>query len=390
MEQSQELSALELELKKYEMTFPILIKLSAFLEKSTHLRGKRIGWHCHLTGLTAATAEVLLKAGVELIMSECTESTSDRAAIEYMKKLGAKIYQGPDGPRKVLNHKPELLSDTGFVLSTEYLKDLESGTQYVYGGCEITTSGIKKIRQLGELRFPLININDGELKTLIENFHGVGDGVIDALFRLTGRMWSGRPAAVLGYGRVGAGVAYYLRRAGAVVSIVEMDAIRRLIAHYDGFALLSLEKALAQCELIVTASGCLSVIRHEQLKLAKDGMFLMNVGHWPEEIDLVDIKNNAIAHRQPEAFLDEFEIKAERSSTTKKVFLIGSGGPANVVMLSGSPEPTLIHLCTEILCMDHLSKLQSDGVKLEPREIPVPREVQKQCSLLALQSLGLE
>jgi adenosylhomocysteinase len=388
MEMAQPISSLEGQLKKYEFAFPILTKLSAFLEASAHLKGKRIGWHCHLTGLTAASAQVLIKAGAELIMSECTASTTDWAAVKFMKQLGAKVYQDSDSPRKVLDHKPELISDTGFVLSTEYLKDLEAGQSYVYGGCEITTSGIHKMRQLAALKFPVININDGELKTLIENYHGVGDGVVEALFRLTGRMWSGRSAAVIGYGRVGAGVANYLRKAGAAVHVVELDPIRRLVAHYDGFCLLTLEQSLRQCELIVTASGCLSVIGYEQLRLAKDGMLLMNVGHWAEEIDLAGIRTNAVAYRQVSNHLDEYEIADGDSS--KRIYLIGSGGPANVVMLSGSPEPTLIHLTTEILCLNHLSSMQSKGAKIEAGEIAVPTEVQRQASILALQSLGLD
>jgi adenosylhomocysteinase len=179
-----------------------------------------------------------------------------------------------------------------------------------------------------------------------------------------------------------------LRKAGAAVHVVELDPIRRLVAHYDGFCLLTLEQSLRQCELIVTASGCLSVIGYEQLRLAKDGMLLMNVGHWAEEIDLAGIRTNAVAYRQVSNHLDEYEIADGDSS--KRIYLIGSGGPANVVMLSGSPEPTLIHLTTEILCLNHLSSMQSKGAKIEAGEIAVPTEVQRQASILALQSLGLD
>lgn len=385
---TQPFTSLEEELERYALSFPILDRLSTYLESSGHLCDRKIGWHCHLTGLTAATAKVLVKAGARLYMSECTASTTDWAAVTFMKQLGAQVYQGSDSPRKVLDNQPEIFSDTGFVLTSEYLKDFDQGKRYAFGACEITTSGIHKMRMQKGLRFPVININDGELKTLIENYHGVGDGVIEALFRLTGRVWAGRPAAVVGYGRVGAGVANHLKRIGALVYVVENDPIRRLVAHYDGFGLVNLNSAMSTCELVVTATGSKFVIGVEQVKQARDGILLMNVGHWAEEIDLATMKADCVSHRTVVRHLDEFEFGT--NGLSKKVYVVGSGGPANVVMLSGSPEPTLIHLTTEILCMQHLLKLHSEENSLQPGENPVPQEVQRQASLLALQSLGLE
>ena len=383
-----QLRSLEEELEHYAFSFPILEKLQAFLDSKGDLAGRRIGWHCHLTGLTAASAKVLIKAGAKLFLSECAASTSDWAAVNYMKQLGAQVYQGAEGPRKVLENKPEIISDTGFVLSNEYLKDLAEGKDYVFAGCEITTSGIVKLRQQPEMMFSVININDCELKTLIENYHGVGDGVMEALFRLTGRVWAGRAAAVVGYGRVGAGVAEHLRRAGATVYVVENDPIRRLVAHYDGFGLMRLSAALSSCELVVTATGSKFVIGGDELRFCRDGVILMNVGHWAEEIDMLGLRSRCVSMRTVAKHLDEFELESEDG--TKKVYVVGAGGPANVVMLSGSPEPTLIHLSTEILCMRYLLNLKEQKQTLAAGENRVPQDVQRQAALLALQSLNLD
>lgn len=385
---TQQLRSLEEELEHYSFSFPILEKLQGFLDSKGDLAGRKIGWHCHLTGLTAASARVLMNAGAKLFMSECTAATSDWAAVNYMKQHGAQVYQGAEGPRKVLDNKPEVISDTGFVLISEYLKDLAAGKDYVFGGCEITTSGIYKLRKQSGMDFSVININDAELKTLIENYHGVGDGVIEALFRLTGRVWAGRPAAVVGYGRVGAGVASHLRRAGAMVYVVENDPIRRLVAHYDGYGLLKLPAALSSCELLVTATGSKFVVGSDEFRYCRDGLILMNVGHWAEEIDLVGLRAQCRSTRPLVKHLDEFELEGEDGS--KKIYVVAAGGPANVVMLSGSPEPTLIHLSTEILCMRYLLNQKDLGTALAPGENCVPQEVQRQASLLALQSLNLD
>lgn len=384
---TQPYTSLEEELERYAFSFPILDKLTEYFATEGRLEGRRIGWHCHLTGLTAAAARVLVRAGAKLFVSECTAATTDWAAVTYMKQLGVNVYQGFDSPRKVLDNRPEVTSDTGFVLSSEYLKDLETGNQYVFAGCEITTSGIHRLRELADLPMPVVNINDGELKALIENYHGVGDGVLEALFRLTWRVWAGRAVSVVGYGRVGAGVANYLRRTGATVFVVEVDPIRQLVAHYDGYGLMDLHEALASTELIVTATGARSVIGAPELPILRDGAVLMNVGHWAEEIDVAVIRQLAKSQRPVAKHLEEYSLPC--GDTTKKIYVIASGGPANVVLLSGSPEPTLIHLTTELLCMNYLAGLSEKSGALKPGEHAVPKEVERRASILALQCLGL-
>ncbi len=384
---TQPYTSLEEELERYAFSFPILDKLTEYFASEGRLEGRKIGWHCHLTGLTAAAARVLIKSGAKLFVSECTAATTDWAAVTYMKQLGVNVYQGFDSPRKVLDNRPEVMSDTGFVLTTEYLKDLDAGNQYVFAGCEITTSGIHRLRQLNDLPMPVVNINDGELKALIENYHGVGDGVLEALFRLTWRVWAGRAVSVVGYGRVGAGVANYLRRTGANVSVVEIDPIRQLVAHYDGYGLMDLHHALSSTELIVTATGGRAIIGASELAILRDGVVLMNVGHWAEEIDVPAIRQASKGQRPVAKHLEEYVLGD--GAGAKKVYVIAGGGPANVVLLSGSPEPTLIHLTTELLCMNHMADLYAQGVDLRAGEHAVPREVERRASILALQTLGL-
>lgn len=377
----------EEEIAYYKFSFPIMEKLEEFLVGKADLRGRKIAWHCHLTGLTAATVKVLLAAGVELVLSECSPATSDKTSIEYMRKIGAKVYQGESSTQETLKHRPEIISDTGFVLSSAYLQNSEQN--FVQAACEITSSGIQKLRATKDIKIPVININDGELKNLIENFHGVGDGVTDALYRVTGRLWSGRSAAVIGYGRVGAGVAYHLRQTGAQVSIVETDPTRRLLAHYDGYGLCSKESAIASCELIVTATGAKNILDADALQNCRDGIILMNVGHWAQEIDLDGLKSLAKSVREAAAHLVEYQLEVDKGSA-KKLFVIGGGGPANVVMLTGSPEPTLIHLTTEVLCMRYLLNAKSSGVRLANGENVIPAEIQRLASELALASLKLQ
>jgi adenosylhomocysteinase len=383
---TQAFSSISDELDHYDFCFPIMAHLSDFLKSSRLFEGSRIGWHCHLTALTAAAARVFLESGCRLYMSECNRTTTDPAAVAFMESAGAAVYLGEDGPAAVLEHEPEIISDTGFVLSSCCLEKMTSGCRQPLAACEITTSGVQRMRSCGALPFPVININDCRLKTAIENYHGVGDGVSAALARLSGRLWTGRRVAVVGYGQVGAGVADHMRRQQAQVQIVERDPVRRLLAHYDGFVLTDLQAALATCELVVTATGSKSVVSREEFLLCRDGLILMNVGHFAEEIDLKALRQLSRDKRELVKDLLEFEI-GEDAAAARKVYLAGGAGPANVVMLTGSPEPTLIHLATEILSCHYLL---SCARKLSPGENPLPAEVEQQASLLALKSLGLD
>lgn len=375
------------EIEKAARSFPILEHLSFRLKQEGVLEGTRVGWHCHLTWLTALAADALIDAGAQVSFSECDRQTSEPDAVRYMERRGARVYLGSAGPSQVLAENPCLLSDTGLVLISLYLA---TPGQKAKGACEITTSGIQRLRALENLTLPVVNVNDGQLKARIENFHGVGDGLIDALLRLTGKQWSGRPVAVVGYGCVGAGVAHYLKMHGASVTVVESDPIRCLVAHFDGFALANLQTALSGCELIVTATGRHGILGEKQWRLAGDGLLVVNVGHWPEEVEPETLRALSLSSRKISPHLEEFVLEGTGGQGRKRVLLAAAGSPANVVLLSGSAEPTLIHLTTEILSLSFIARADRDGIVLSPGELPVPPVVERQASEIALQSLGLQ
>ena len=45
---------LKAELESFNFCFPIMRHLAEYFSTNNHLQGKRIGWHCHLTSITAA------------------------------------------------------------------------------------------------------------------------------------------------------------------------------------------------------------------------------------------------------------------------------------------------------------------------------------------------
>lgn len=381
-------SQLQAEIDAINRSFPIMDRLGDYLESSGALKGARVGWHCHLTSLTAITAGALLRSGAELYMSECNRATTSPSAVVHMRQLGASVELGPSSPARVLEKAPDVISDVGLVLTLSYLESVgqQRHSHPVRGSCEITSSGISRLKELkkDEIAIPVININDGFLKSYIENFHGVGDGVVDLLRKISPNMWSGRCAAVFGYGRVGAGVAFYLRSIGMSVRVVEVNPVKRLGAHYDGFILAEKEQALSASEVIVTATGTANVITGSDWSSVKSGATVFNVGHWPEELDLDSLESMCCEQNELTEFIMEYIVESP-GSAKKRISILAEGSPANVAMLTGSPEPTLIHLTTELLCMEHLFKY---GQQMQRGENPLPPEVERNCADLALQVLS--
>ncbi|HIA54198.1 MAG TPA: hypothetical protein EYN91_19265 [Candidatus Melainabacteria bacterium] len=366
--------------------FPLMEKLGKHLKEDGSLNGVKIGWHCHLTQLTLLTAEALVEGGAKLFLSEVNPATTDDEAVQGIRDLGAKVFTGENSPEKVLAESPQLLTDTGFVIIGKFLSMAPSERpKSVTAASEITTSGIEKLRKISDLPLPVININGGLLKARIENYHGVGDGVVDLLRRLTGRSLSGLNSTVVGYGAVGSGVAFHLRKEGGIVNVVDNDPVRRLIAHFDGFSVNDLLTSLRKADVVVTATGKKHIIGETHWQAARDGAIFLNVGHWPEELDLNALRKSAQKIDDLELKTQRFHLKeAAGSDAEKRLYVVADGNPANIVLLTGSVEPTLIHLATEALCLSYLAK---HGTSLGHGEHLVPYEVEQNSSVLALEAL---
>ncbi len=372
--------------KRASIFFPLMERTQEYLKERGNLRGVRLGWHCHLTALTALAAKALVAAGCQVIVSECNPATSDQLAIDYMKELGVKTFSGYDGSLDdALKEEMDVISDTGFVLLERRLSiGTTGGSVNLAGACEITTSGITRLRAHEPIEIPVININEGELKSTIENFHGVGDGVLEVVRMLTGCSCQGQKVAVVGYGRVGAGAAHYLSRAGALVTIVEPDPVRQLIAHFDGFNAAALRDALQASSILVTATGRENLLTVEDWLCAKDGLMVINIGHWKEELGLDSLRDACKHVTQITKDVDRYVLDSSDGEEVS-LYVATQGNPANVALLTGSIEPTLIHLATELLSLEYLIINRGN---LESGEQPVPREVECSAAELAIATIS--
>ena len=193
--------------------------------------------------------------------------------------------------REVLANEPHLLLDNGGDLFTRYL---EEPYEHLLGGTEETTSGRMRLMPFRELiGRPLLVINDSAIKQFAENYHAVGQSVLESFLRITNRMTNGRRVAVFGYGPCGKGVAVNFKNAFATVSVVEPDPLRRLEAYLDGFLVPGRAEALAEADVIITVTGAGDVVTVDDLALLHDGVILANAGHFPAEIAVAEIRQHA-------------------------------------------------------------------------------------------------
>lgn len=60
--------------------------------------------------------------------------------------------------------------------------------------------------------------------------------------------------------------------------------MRALTAHFDGYSLTDLTSALKTSDILVTATGQARLFNQEQYKIARDGIYIANVGHLAAEV----------------------------------------------------------------------------------------------------------
>jgi len=141
---------------------------------------------------------------------------------------------------------------------------------------------------------------------------------------------------VIGYGWVGKGVTNRCHGMGSKIIVTEVDPVKALEAHMDGFEVMSMAQAAKIGDIFVTCTGMTSVIRKEHLLTMKDGAIVGNVGHFDVEVDAKFLLKKSKSVRRVRPNLDECVLK-----NGKKVFLIGEGRIANLVAAEGHPAEVM-------------------------------------------------
>src|SRR5207237_9472514 len=182
---------------------PVLAAIRDELKQTKNLRGLRIGMALHVEAKTGVLALSLREAGAQVRLASCNPlSTDDSVAAALAEVHGLDVYAKKwqtneeyyANLNKVLDLKPDLVIDDGadlvFLLHTKRT-DLLKG---VRGGNEETTTGVIRLRAMerdGALRFPIIDVNDAQMKHFLDKRSGTGQSTIDGLMTATSLLIDG-------------------------------------------------------------------------------------------------------------------------------------------------------------------------------------------------------
>ena len=78
---------------------------------------------------------------------------------------------------------------------------------------------------------------------MFDNRYGTGQSTIDGYLRAMGLLFTSKKIVVVGYGWVGRGVAERSRGMGGNVIVTEIDPVKALEAHMDGFDVMPMSQA---------------------------------------------------------------------------------------------------------------------------------------------------
>ena len=182
-----------------------------------------------------------------------------------------------------------MILDDGGDLTNMVLDRFPELVAGIRGISEETTTGVHRLyerQQKGTLAVPAINVNDSVTKSKFDNKYGCRESLVDGIRRATDIMMAGKVAVVAGYGDVGKGSAQSLRGAGARVIVTEIDPICALQAAMDGFEVRTMDKAVPDADIIVTATGNKNVVVGRHFEAMRHNAILCNIGHFDNEIDM--------------------------------------------------------------------------------------------------------
>jgi adenosylhomocysteinase len=373
----------EIEIAEKEMPGLLAIRKKYSAEKP--LKGARITGSLHMTIQTAVLIETLKELGADVRWASCNIfSTQDHAAAaiaaagipvfawkgETLKEYWwctaqALSFPGGKGPNlivddggdaslmvhmgfkaeddpSVLDKKPSNREESIILATLKELLVNEPGkwhraVQELKGISEETTTGVHRLYQMlenDELLVPAINVNDSVTKSKFDNLYGCRESLADGIKRATDVMIAGKVVVVCGYGDVGKGCAKSMRAYGARVIVTEIDPICALQAAMEGYEVKTIEEALGEGNIFVTATGNMDIITVDHMQMMKDQAIICNIGHFDNEIQvdkLNELRDVRKINIKPQ--VDKYLFPDGHS-----IFLLAEGRLVNLGCATGHPS----------------------------------------------------
>lgn len=373
---------------------PVLAALKEEALKTKPLAGMRVAGCLHVTKETAVLIETIAAAGAEISWSGCNPLSTQDDVAAWLASEGYSIHAWHGQSvedfywciDKTLEFKPTLTLDDGADLIVRVHGEKSEYADGVIGGTEETTTGVHRLRAMGkagDLRYPVIAVNDAVTKWDFDNVYGTGQSTIDGIVRATSVLIAGKTFVVAGYGHCGRGVAMRAQGMGANVIITEVDPLPALRAVMDGFRVMKMDEAAALGDIFCTATGMKDVIVESHFASMKDGAIISNTGHYDCEINIEDLTSLASSQRTIRDNNVEYTLPDGR-----KIFLLADGRLVNLAAAEGHPSEVMdMSFANQYLALCRLAK---EGSELEPIVYDITKEQDQDLATTKLFTLGFE
>ncbi|MDD2823004.1 MAG: adenosylhomocysteinase [Candidatus Daviesbacteria bacterium] len=378
-----------------EKEMPGLMSLRKEFGKSKPLKGARIAGSLHMTIQTAVLIETLQALGAEVRWSSCNIfSTQDHAAAAIAAK-GTPVFAWKGETEKeywwcieqslkfAKGKGPNMLLDDGGDLTSFVHEKYPEMLEDIKGVSEETTTGVHHLYQMlkeEKLKIPAINVNDSVTKSKFDNLYGCRESLTDGIKRATDIMLAGKQAVVAGYGDVGKGSAESLRAFGCRVMITEIDPICALQALMAGYSVVTMETAVKEADIFVTATGCKDIITLEHMLKMKDTAIVCNIGHFDVEIQMDQL------NKYPK--IKKEEIKPQVDLYTfpdgHRIIVLAEGRLVNLGCGTGHPSFVMSNSFTNQV----LAQIELFTKNYEVGVYRLPKHLDEKVASLHLEQLG--
>ena len=400
------------------------------------LAGKRLTGSLHMTVETAVLIETLVELGADVRWASCNIfSTQDHAAAAIAESgvpvyawkgesleeywwctLQALTFNGNEGPDLIVDDGGDatLFIHKGYELEEHFAKHgtvpeitttvkeeqviesllrevLEKDPMHwhkvaknIIGVSEETTTGVHRLEQMAKdqtLLFPAYNVNDSVTKSKFDNIYGCRESLADGLKRSMDVMVAGKTVLICGYGDVGRGCVQSMRGYGARVLVTEIDPICALQAAMEGYEVVTIEQAIPETNIFVTATGNRDVITLEHMKAMNDQAIVCNIGHFDNEIQVDKLSEDSSVKRE----VIKPQVDRYTFDDGHDIYLLAEGRLMNLGCATGHPSFVMSNSFTNQV----LAQIALATEKPELGVYMLPKELDEEVARLHLDHLGV-
>ena len=319
---------------------PVLAAIAEDFRKTKPFAGLRVTLSVHLEAKTAWLCRVMEMGGAEMHVTGSNPlSTQDDVAaalaaggMHVCAVHGATGEQYQSAIDAVLETAPNIIIDDGGDLVHRMHTKYPELIAQVIGGCEETTTGILRLLAM--------------------------DG------------WCGKGVAMRAHGL------------GARVIVTEVDPVRAIEAHMDGFTVLPMDEAAKRGDIFVTVTGCDDVISARHFPMMKDGAILSNAGHFDVEVNVAALREMAVEHYEARHNIEGYVLP-----NGKTLFVIAEGRLVNLASGDGHPAEIMdMSFAVQAMSAKYLADHRAE---LHPGVIRVPHEIDDAIARKKLSTLGI-